>query len=124
MHRAGTGPQRPPFIRSTPEENIMESRSGHAAARAASALIVSAGLLSACGGGNAVVAAAAPASVTPTTVTVYPATTPGSGSTAATQDLLTGGLGKTGLGAAAAPVYADPLNPTAAELRRNALYSN
>src|SRR5690606_25009974 len=53
-----------------------------------------------------------------------PATSVGSGSTAATQDLLTGGIGKTGLGAAAAPAYADPANPTAAELRRNALYSN
>jgi hydroxybutyrate-dimer hydrolase len=64
-----------------------------------------------------------PANVSQVTVTAYPATTVGSGSTAATQDLLTGGLGKTGLGAAAPP-YADPLNPTAAELRRNALYSN
>jgi len=64
-----------------------------------------------------------PANVSQLTVTTYPATTVGSGSTAATQDLLTGGLGKTGL-AAAAPAYADPLNPTAAELRRNALFSN
>ncbi|MFX8035978.1 3-hydroxybutyrate oligomer hydrolase family protein, partial [Acinetobacter baumannii] len=40
------------------------------------------------------------------------------------QDLLTGGIGKTGLGLATAPAYADPANPTAAELRRNALYSN
>ena len=48
----------------------------------------------------------------------------GKGDTAATQDLLTGGMGRTGLGAAAAPAYADPANPTAAELRRNALYSN
>ncbi|NKI94923.1 3-hydroxybutyrate oligomer hydrolase family protein [Rhizobacter sp. SG703] len=66
---------------------------------------------------------ALPANVSQLTVTTYPATTAGSGSTAATQDLLTGGLGKTGL-AAAAPAYADPLNPTAAELRRNALFSN
>ena len=49
-------------------------------------------------------------------VTVYAAT-------ATTQDLLTGGLGKTGLGLAA-PAYADPLNPTALELRRNAIHSN
>ncbi len=41
-----------------------------------------------------------------------------------TDDLLTGGLGKTGLAAAAAPAYADPGNPTAAELRRNAIYAN
>ena len=39
-------------------------------------------------------------------------------------DLLTAGLGKTGLAAATAPAYADPNNPTAAELRRNAIYSN
>lgn len=64
-----------------------------------------------------------PANVTQQSKTDYPATTAGTGSTAATQDLLTGGLGKTGLGAAA-PTYADPLNPTAAELRRNALHSN
>jgi hydroxybutyrate-dimer hydrolase len=38
-------------------------------------------------------------------------------------DLLTAGLGKTGL-AAAAPAYTDPANPTAAELRRNAIYAN
>jgi len=38
-------------------------------------------------------------------------------------DLLTGGLGKTGL-AGAAPTYADPLAPTAAELRRAAIYNN
>jgi hydroxybutyrate-dimer hydrolase len=38
-------------------------------------------------------------------------------------DLLTAGLGKTGL-AAAAPTYTDPNNPTAAELRRNAIYAN
>jgi hydroxybutyrate-dimer hydrolase len=56
-------------------------------------------------------------------VTVYGATTAGTGSTAATQDLLTAGLGRTGIGGAT-PAYADPLNPTAAELRRNAVYSN
>ncbi|MDB5847242.1 MAG: hydrogenase, partial [Rhodoferax sp.] len=55
----------------------------------------------------------------------YRATAPGSGSTAATQDLLTGGLGKTGLASTGAvPAYADPLNPTAEELRRNAIQSN
>lgn len=41
-----------------------------------------------------------------------------------TDDLLTAGLGKTGLGAAAAPAYANPASPTAAELRRNAIYNN
>lgn len=38
-------------------------------------------------------------------------------------DLLTGGLGKTGLGGAAPPV-ANPIAPTAAELRRLAIYNN
>jgi hydroxybutyrate-dimer hydrolase len=37
-------------------------------------------------------------------------------------DLLTAGLGKTGLGGAA-PGFADPLNPTAPELRRRAIYT-
>jgi len=40
-----------------------------------------------------------------------------------TNDLLTAGLGKTGLGGAA-PGSADPLNPTAEELRRLAIYNN
>src|SRR5437867_4419470 len=40
-----------------------------------------------------------------------------------TDDLLTAGLGKTGLGGAA-PVAADPLNPTAAELRKIAIFNN
>lgn len=39
-------------------------------------------------------------------------------------DLLTAGLGKTGLAAAAPPAYADPLQPTAAELRRAAIHTN
>lgn len=38
-------------------------------------------------------------------------------------DLLTGGLGKTGL-AAAAPAFTNPAAPTVAELRRNAIYTN
>lgn len=39
-------------------------------------------------------------------------------------DLLTAGLGATGLAAALPPAYADPLKPTAAELRRTAIHSN
>ena len=39
-------------------------------------------------------------------------------------DLLTGGLGRTGLASAAAPLFADALKPTAAELRRVAIYNN
>jgi hydroxybutyrate-dimer hydrolase len=40
-----------------------------------------------------------------------------------TDDLLTAGLGKTGL-AASAPTYADANNPTSRELRRNAIFNN
>lgn len=40
-----------------------------------------------------------------------------------TDDLLTGGLGKTGIGGAA-PGFADAANPTTAELRRRAIYTN
>ena len=65
-----------------------------------------------------------PANITPQATTSYAATAVGNGSTAATQDLLTAGLGKTGIASATAPTYADPLNPTALELRRNAIYSN
>lgn len=39
-------------------------------------------------------------------------------------DLLTAGLGATGLAAAAAPAYADATRPTAAELRRTAIHAN
>ncbi len=39
-------------------------------------------------------------------------------------DLLTAGLGKTGLQAAAAPTIVDAANPTAAELRRLAIHTN
>ncbi|HKH34495.1 MAG TPA: 3-hydroxybutyrate oligomer hydrolase family protein, partial [Beijerinckiaceae bacterium] len=42
----------------------------------------------------------------------------------ATNDLLTGGLGKTGLGSPVPPVLVDPLHPTAEELRRLAIYNN
>jgi hydroxybutyrate-dimer hydrolase len=41
-----------------------------------------------------------------------------------TNDLLTAGLGKTGLGSAAPPGFADPLKPTAEELRRLAIWNN
>jgi hydroxybutyrate-dimer hydrolase len=39
-------------------------------------------------------------------------------------DLLTAGLGKSGLGSAVAPTFVDPLHPTAEELRRSAIYNN
>ncbi|CAG1015296.1 hydroxybutyrate-dimer hydrolase [Burkholderiaceae bacterium] len=67
---------------------------------------------------------ALPTGVTHHSVTTYSAIAVGSGTTADTQDLLTAGLGKTGLGAAAPPAYADPSNPTAMELRRNAIHAN
>jgi hydroxybutyrate-dimer hydrolase len=41
-----------------------------------------------------------------------------------TNDLLTAGLGRTGLGSGAVPGFVDPLHPTAEELRRLAIYNN
>jgi hydroxybutyrate-dimer hydrolase len=41
-----------------------------------------------------------------------------------TDDLLTAGLGKTGLGNSIPPGFVDPLHPTAQELRRLAIYNN
>ena len=41
-----------------------------------------------------------------------------------TNDLLTAGLGKTGLGSPVPPGFVDPLHPTAEELRRSAIYNN
>ncbi|QFS85295.1 MULTISPECIES: 3-hydroxybutyrate oligomer hydrolase family protein [unclassified Marinobacter] len=41
-----------------------------------------------------------------------------------TDDLLTAGLGADGLASATAPAFADPLNPTARERRRLAIYNN
>ena len=93
------------------------------AAKLAAALGASSLLLAGCGD-NLPEPNVLAADTTPQGVTVYSANAPGAGSTAATQDLLTAGLGRSGLGAAAAPTYADPLNPTALELRRNAIYAN
>lgn len=91
----------------------------------ASAMTLGAIALAGCGGGGGSSPTNdLPQGVTQHSMTAYSATTVGTGTTAAGQDLLTGGIGKTGLGAAAAPAYADPLNPTVFELRRNALYSN
>jgi len=41
-----------------------------------------------------------------------------------TNDLLTAGLGRSGLGSAVPPGFVDPLHPTAEELRRAAIYNN
>jgi hydroxybutyrate-dimer hydrolase len=83
--------------------------------------------LAGCGGGNDAPATNdLPAGLAQLSMTTYAATgvaTSAPGATAATQDLLTGGLGKSGL-AGTTPAYVDPANPTALELRRNALYSN
>lgn len=77
-----------------------------------------------CGGGGSDTNAL-PDGATQLSRTAYPAKVVGSGSTAATQDLLTGGVGKSGIvNTAALPAYADPAAPTADELRRNALIAN
>ena len=74
-----------------------------------------AALLAACaGGGGAPEVVVKPAWLGAVTTTAYDGTT---------DDLLTAGLGKTGL-AGAAPAIANPLAPTAAELRRLAIYNN
>ncbi|TDP72432.1 3-hydroxybutyrate oligomer hydrolase family protein [Roseateles toxinivorans] len=57
----------------------------------------------------------------PTFVTGAPTEVSYNGST---DDLLTGGLGKTGLLATAPPAFAISESPTAAELRRNAIHTN
>jgi hydroxybutyrate-dimer hydrolase len=57
----------------------------------------------------------------------YRATAIGAAGTAAGQDLLTAGLGKSGLvntAAATLTTFVDPVKPTADELRRNAIQSN
>ena len=73
---------------------------------------------------NPVALAQLPAGVTQHAVTTYPATTAGTGAEVKEQDLLTAGLGKTGLGVRTPPAYADAKHPTAAELRRNAIHGN
>ena len=66
-----------------------------------------------------------PAGTTDVSLKAYRATAVGTGSTAATQDLLTGGLGRSGIASSGTvPAYADPANPTADELRRNAVQAN
>eukprot|EP01030_Chromulinospumella_sphaerica_P023297 gene23297-23320_t len=80
---------------------------------------VAAAVLAACGGGGGDGSNASPNTkptyLGPIQATAYDGTT---------DDLLTAGLGKTGLAAAAAPAYADPLKPTAAELRRTTIHTN
>jgi hydroxybutyrate-dimer hydrolase len=82
------------------------------------AAIVSTALLTACDNGSD--ANPPDQNVLPARITniVGPATYDGS-----SDDLLTAGLGKTGL-SGAAPGFADGANPTVAELRRRAIYAN
>jgi len=85
--------------------------------RIPAAAVAVAAALAGCGGGvsNDVRENFLPSYVLEVLTTSYDATT---------DDLLTAGLGRTGLASATAPVVADPLNPTAAELRRLAIYNN
>jgi hydroxybutyrate-dimer hydrolase len=70
---------------------------------------------------------ALPNGVTDLGAKAYRATATGAAGTASGQDLLTGGLGKSGIASTATAsltAFADPANPTADELRRNAIQSN
>jgi len=71
-------------------------------------------VLAACGGGDST-PNVKPAFLGPIQQTSYDG---------GTDDLLTAGLGKTGLASSVAPAYANPLAPTAAELRRTAIHTN
>ena len=89
------------------------------------ATMVGAIALTGCGdGGSSPPENRLPDGISQLSVTAYTATTTGAGDTAASQDLLTGGIGRTGFGSAAAPAYANPAAPTPLELRRNSLYAN
>jgi hydroxybutyrate-dimer hydrolase len=84
-------------------------------------------MIAGCGGGSLPEVNLVPSGVSDLGFKVYRASVTGSASTAAGQDLLTGGLGKSGLvntAAATLTAFADPANPTADELRRNAIQSN
>lgn len=92
---------------------------------AAAAALLCVPLAGCLGGGDDPPINTLPENTTSLSRTAYTATARGAGTTAATQDLLTGGLGRTGLASTSpTPAYADPLNPTALELRRNAILSN
>ncbi len=79
-------------------------------------LASSALLLSGCGSDSSVTINTPPSFVAGTVFrTTYDGTT---------DDLLTAGLGKSGLQSAVSPTIADALNPTANELRRLAIYNN
>jgi hydroxybutyrate-dimer hydrolase len=84
------------------------------------AALVSAGMLSACVGGIGDGSLSPAINVKPGFVGTITRTV----HDGASDDLLTAGLGKSGLGAAAAPAPLNPTAPTAAELRRNAIFAN
>jgi|JI10StandDraft_1071094.scaffolds.fasta_scaffold43431_3 hydroxybutyrate-dimer hydrolase len=95
---------------------------------AAAVAVLSATALSGCGGSSAEPEVnTLPTGVTDLGSKAYRATTIGAANTAAGQDLLTAGLGKSGIASTAAATltaFVDPANPTADELRRNAFQSN
>jgi len=76
---------------------------------------LAAAVLAACGGGGGASLNTKPAWLGAIQATTYDG---------ASDDLLTAGLGKTGLASPLQPAYADPLKPTAAELRRTAIHTN
>lgn len=95
---------------------------------AAAAALACTAVLTGCGGTTALDPVnTLPSGITEMGAKAYRATTIGAASTAAGQDLLTGGLGKSGIASTAAATltaFADPANPTADELRRNTIQSN
>ena len=75
----------------------------------------------------AVLAAAAAATTATSPATIDPVSSSGERRfvyDGTTDDLLTAGLGKTGLGGSTAPGFVNPAAPTAAELRRSAIWNN
>ncbi|WP_323121747.1 D-(-)-3-hydroxybutyrate oligomer hydrolase [Burkholderia alba] len=95
---------------------MTRGRGGSMRAAAAVALISCAGLLGACNGDDGASTNALPAFVAGSVrTTAYDGIS---------DDLLTAGLGKTGLASATRPAFANPARPSAAELRRLAIYTN
>ncbi len=80
-----------------------------------SASLLAAAALAACGGNDDAPLNIKPSFLGAIKLTIY---------NGVTDDLLTAGLGKTGLAAPLAPAYADALQPTAVELRRTAIHTN
>ena len=98
----------------TPSVRWPAARAGVAAVSVATALALGGGLSSGASSESFEINAK-PANIGTITRTVYDGSS---------DDLLTGGLGKTGLGAAAAPTPPNPAARTAAELRRIAIFNN